>query len=89
MGLVITGIHHSRAIDLQAITECKRRVIQIMGRDFDIFDGKSAQSMIRRVPRAERTSMQDVFPPYRAVLGPGLAIEPRVPLEMYAHLPSR
>jgi hypothetical protein len=23
--------------------------------------------------------MQDVFPPYRAVLGPGLAIEPRVP----------
>ena len=29
--------------------------------------------------RAERTSMHEVFPPYRAVLGPGLAIEPRVP----------
>ena len=42
MWLVITSIHHSRPIDLQAITERKRRVIQITGREFDIVDGKSA-----------------------------------------------
>src|SRR6516225_9468471 len=31
------------------------------------------------VPDADRISMQEVFPPYRVVLGPGEAMEPRVP----------
>jgi hypothetical protein len=35
--------------------------------------------MTTSVPRDERTSMQDVLPPYRAVVGPGFAIDPRVP----------
>jgi hypothetical protein len=37
------------------------------------------QSMTTRVPRAERTSTQDVLPPYRRVSGPGVAMDPRVP----------
>ena len=37
------------------------------------------QSMTISVPRDERTSMHDVLPPYLAVVGPGLAMEPRVP----------
>jgi hypothetical protein len=31
--------------------------------------------------------MHEVFPPYRAVLGPGLAIEPRVPQNCTRTLP--
>jgi hypothetical protein len=31
------------------------------------------------VPALDRTSVQDVFPPYRSVCGPGVAIDPRVP----------
>jgi hypothetical protein len=37
------------------------------------------QSMTTRVARAERTSTQDVLPPYRRVFGPGVAMDPRVP----------
>jgi hypothetical protein len=35
--------------------------------------------MTTRVPRAERTSTQDVLPPYRRVFGAGVAMDPRVP----------
>src|SRR5213593_2922744 len=37
------------------------------------------QSRMITVPSEARTSTQDVFPPYRAVFGPGAAIDPRVP----------
>ena len=37
------------------------------------------QSNTTSVPPAERSSTQDVLPPYRTVDGPGAAIEPRVP----------
>ena len=41
----------------------------------------SSGSAIKNNKRSScrRTSMHDVFPPYRAMLGPGLAMEPRVP----------
>src|SRR3990172_6075865 len=37
------------------------------------------QSSTISVPSAARTSMHDVLPPYRAVLEPGAAMDPRVP----------
>src|SRR6266496_6622450 len=37
------------------------------------------QSSTTSVPPDDRSSTHEVFPPYRTVLGPGLAIEPRVP----------
>src|SRR6266571_4349895 len=37
------------------------------------------QSSSTSVPPDDRSSTHEVFPPYRTVLGPGLAIEPRVP----------
>ena len=36
-------------------------------------------SRMTNVPALDWTSMQDVFPPYRSVCGPGVAIDPRVP----------
>src|SRR5215217_357958 len=37
------------------------------------------QSMTRQVPASARTSTQEVLPPNRAVRGPGVGTEPRVP----------
>src|SRR5262245_43806314 len=37
------------------------------------------QSRMITVPSEALTSTQEVFPPYRAVFGPGAAIDPRVP----------
>ena len=37
------------------------------------------QSTTISVPLSERISTQDVLPPYLVVVGPGFAIEPRVP----------
>jgi hypothetical protein len=37
------------------------------------------QSKMKRTPEFVTTSTQDVFPPNRIVVGPGVAIDPRVP----------
>ena len=37
------------------------------------------QSSTSNVPASVRTDTHDVLPPYRTVVGPALAIEPRVP----------
>ena len=37
------------------------------------------QSSTSSVPASVRTETHDVLPPYRTVVGPALAIEPRVP----------
>src|SRR3954470_6751867 len=39
-------------------------------------------------PSAHRTSTQGVLPPYRAVSGPGLGMEPRVPQNLRLRLMS-
>ncbi len=47
------------------------------------------QSSTSSVPPSVRTEMHDVFPPYRTVVGPALAIEPRVPQKVTSILLPR
>src|SRR6478609_3974738 len=47
-------------------------------------------SSTRRVPSSPSTLTHEVFPPYRAISGPGVASEPRVPhsVTCTSHLPE-
>src|ERR1044071_762898 len=45
-------------------------------------------SRMTSLPSAHLTSTQGVFPPYRAVSGPGLGMEPRVPQNLRLRLMS-
>ena len=62
-----------------AAKSCASPDLQTKAADYSQQALQCLAKTLEMIPADERTSMHDVLPPYFAVVGPGFAIEPRVP----------
>src|SRR5439155_1553998 len=75
--LVVGDVGDARAVAGHAVGDGGRGVIQVLRLDQHLAHAK--ESLVELVEVDARASTHEVLPPYRAVCGPGAAIDPRVP----------